>query len=228
MPASQGAEHDDAGLIDSLAFIERGDAVRVGICGGTFDPIHMGHLMIAEAAREQLGLGRVLFIPNGNPPHKQGAVMVSAAHRMEMVRAAVLDNPYFAVDGREIRSGLAYAVDTLTQLKQQNPENTFIYIVGGDTLPELPTWRRFEELFHLCRFAVYPREGFGCEAVNGEAARLHGQYGLQYDLLDGPRFDLSSTDIRERIARGASLRYLLPTQVCRYIEKYGLYAGNGA
>lgn len=202
--------------------------MRIGICGGTFDPIHMGHLLIAEAAREQLQLSRVLFIPNGNPPHKQGAVMADAAHRMEMVRLAVADNPYFIPDDREIRAGVAYAVDTLTQLRQGNPSDEYVYIIGGDTLPELTTWRRYEELFRLCRFAVYPREGFSQEDIQAEAERLHERYALEYDLLSGPRFDLSSTDLRERIERDASLRYLLPADVWRYIENNGLYVGKGA
>ena len=202
--------------------------MKLGICGGTFDPIHMGHLLIAEAAREQLGLDRVLFIPNGNPPHKRDAVIAPAAHRMEIVRLAVADNPYFVPDDREIKGHVAYAVDTLTQLKHENPGDGFVYIIGGDTLTELSTWRRFSELFRLCRFAVYPREGFTREDIKAQAKGLHGQYGLEYDLLAGPRFDLSSTDLRERIARGASLRYLLPDNVARYIEKHGLYAGNGA
>ena len=202
--------------------------MKIGICGGTFDPIHMGHLLIAEAAREQLSLDAIRFIPNGNPPHKRDAVIAPAIHRMEMVRLAVEDNPYFIADDREIRGDVAYAVDTLSQLKSENPGDTFVYIIGGDTLPELPTWRRFAELFRLCRFAVYPREGFTREDIEGEAGRLHDLYGLRYDLLAGPRFDLSSTDLRERIENGASLRYLLPMSVARYIEKHGLYTGNGA
>jgi nicotinate-nucleotide adenylyltransferase len=202
--------------------------VKFGICGGTFDPIHMGHLLIAETAREQLGLDKVLFMPNGNPPHKRDAVIAPATHRMEMVRLAVADNPYFIPDEREIRAGTSYTVDTLTQLKHENPGEGFVYIIGGDTLPELPTWRRFSELFRLCRFAVYPREGFNREDIEEDAKRLHDRYGLEYDLLAGPRLDLSSTDLRERIERGASLRYLLPDSIVRYIEKYGLYTGNGA
>ena len=202
--------------------------MKTGICGGTFDPIHMGHLLIAEAAREQLGLSRVLFVPNGNPPHKQGAVIAPALRRMEMVRLAVADNPYFTPDEREIKAGTSYTVETLTQIKSENPGGEYFYVIGGDTLPELTTWRRFTELFRLCRFAVYPREGLSSQAVREQAERLHDQYGLQYDLLAGPRFDLSSTDLRERIARGASLRYLLPDGVARYIEKHGLYTGNGA
>lgn len=202
--------------------------MKYGICGGTFDPIHTGHLLIAEAAREQLGLDRVLFIPNGNPPHKRDVVVAPAAHRMEMVRLAVADNPFFVPDDREIRGDVAYAVDTLTQLKHENSGDTFVYIIGGDTLPELPTWRRFSELFGLCRFAVYPREGFSRQNIIEEAKRLHVRYGLKYDLLAGPLFDLSSTDLRERIEEGASLRYLIPDSVGRYVEKHGLYTGNGA
>ena len=202
--------------------------MKYGICGGTFDPIHMGHLLIAEAAREQLGLDRVLFIPNGNPPHKRDAVIAPAVHRMEMVRLAIMDNPHFIPDDREIKGNVAYAVDTLIQLKHENPGDVFFYIIGGDTLPELPTWRRFEELFRLCRFAVYPREGFSREDIAAQAKRLHDRYGLEYDVLAGPRFDLSSTDLRERIAEGASLRYLLPDRAVRYIEDHGLYTGNGA
>lgn len=202
--------------------------MKIGICGGTFDPIHTGHLLIAEAAREQLGLSRVLFIPNGNPPHKRDAVIAPAVHRMEMVRLAVADNPYFEPDEREIKGDVAYAVDTLTQLKHENPGDVFVYIIGGDTLSELTTWRRFSELFAMCRFAAYPREGFAREDTEAQAERLHDQYGLEYDLLAGPRFDLSSTDLRERIGRDASLRYLLPDRVARYIEKHGLYTGNSA
>ena len=202
--------------------------MKIGICGGTFDPIHTGHLLIAEAAREQLGLDKVLFLPNGNPPHKRNMVIAPAVHRMEMVRLAVSGNPFFVPDDRELKGQVAYAVDTLTQLKHENPGDTYVYIIGGDTLPELPTWRRFSELFGMCRFAVYPREGFSREDIIGEAKRLRDRYGLEYDLLAGPRFDLSSSDLRERIEEGASLRYLLPDRVARYIEEHGLYTGNGA
>lgn len=201
--------------------------VRIGICGGTFDPIHIGHLMIAEAAREQLALSRVLFIPNGNPPHKQGAVIASATDRLAMVRLAVGDNPYFAPDGREIKAGTAYTVETLTQLRAENPDDAYTYIIGGDTLHELPTWRRFQDLFRLCRFAVYPREGFDVQTIRQGAELLSGEYGFQYDLIAGPIFELSSTDVRARIARGASLRYLMPECESDYIKNHGLYAGNG-
>lgn len=200
----------------------------IGICGGTFDPIHKGHLTIAGAALKQLGLSRVLFIPNGNPPHKEGAVAASASDRMEMVRLAVADNPCFYADDREMRPGIVYAVDTLSQLREENPYAVYYYIVGGDTLPELVTWRRFETLCTLCRFAVYPREGFDAGTIRAEAQRLHDRFGLAYELLEGPRVDLTSTGIREWAAIGISLKYLVPGSVCRYIGEHGLYAGKSA
>ena len=195
----------------------------LGIMGGTFDPIHLGHLAIGEEAREALALDRVLFVPAGEPPHKPADTVTAVAHRVAMVELAIADNPSFELSSIEIeRAGPSYTVDTVEELAQRHPGTALHLIVSAETFAQLPTWHEPERLFETARIAVVPREGYPApdpawlgEAFPGREARV--------TYLEGPRLGLSSTAIRERVASGRSIRYLVPGAVEAYISDHDLY-----
>lgn len=198
----------------------------VGIMGGRFDPIHVGHLAIAEEAREALGLERVLFVPAAVPPHKPA--VASADDRLAMTTLAVEGNPAFAVSRIELdRPGPSYTVDTVEALaageRAAGREPDLTFILSAETLHELPSWHQPDRLFAVARIAVVPREGYAAPDRAWIAARFPGRED-RVDVLSGPRLDVSSTAIRDRVAAGRSLRYLVPPGVARYIADHHLYA----
>ena len=189
----------------------------VGILGGTFNPIHLGHLLIAQDALEQVGLERVLFIPTAQPPHKLLAGNVSARHRLRMLKLAIDGNSQFAVDDLEIRrGGKSYSVETLAELQERLPAADFYFIIGADSLAELPQWYQAERLVKLCRFLVFARPGYAAKPVRRLA-------GLRYRMFSRHPFEISSQEIRERLASRQSIRYLVSEPVRRYIERHQLY-----
>ena len=191
--------------------------LRVGILGGTFNPIHLGHLLIAQDALEQAGLEQVLFIPTAQPPHKPLAGNVSAQHRLRMLKLAIAGNPQFAVDDLEIRrGGKSYSVETLAELQARLPAADFYFIIGADSLVELPQWYQVERLVKLCRFLVFERPGYTAQPMRRLA-------GLRYRSLATHPCEISSREIRERLASRRSIRYLVPEPVRRYIERHQLY-----
>ena len=191
--------------------------LRVGILGGTFNPIHLGHLLIAQDALEQAGLEQVLFIPTAQPPHKPLAGNVSAQHRLRMLKLAIAGNPQFAVDDLEIRrGGKSYSVETLAELQARLPAADFYFIIGADSLVELPQWYQVERLVKLCRFLVFERPGYTAQPMRCLA-------GLRYRSLATHPCEISSREIRERLASRRSIRYLVPEPVRRYIERHQLY-----
>lgn len=186
---------------------------RIGVYGGTFDPPHLGHLIVASEACEALELDRLLFVPSADPPHKQGRVSASAEQRLELVRLAIAGDPRFAVDDLELRrEGASYTVDTLRELREREPECELFLLVGVDQAREFHTWREPREVARLARLAVLSR--------GGEQA---GEIGLPLRRIDVTRIDLSSTDVRRRIGAGESIRYLVPDAVRERIEQDGLY-----
>ena len=190
--------------------------MKLGIFGGTFNPIHMGHLLIAEAAAEALELDRVIFIPAATPPHKRPRVLAEARHRLRMVKLAIQGNPRFGCSDIEIRrGGPSYSVETLRQLRHAMPRAEYYFLIGADSLRELHTWREASELAELCEFICVARPG-----ERATRARLRGGHVRR---RPGHPAGNSSSDIRDRIARGASVRYLVPDAVRRYIQKTGLY-----
>jgi nicotinate-nucleotide adenylyltransferase len=190
--------------------------VKIGILGGTFNPIHLGHLLIAQDAVEAAKLDRVLFIPSASPPHKQLGGNVGAGHRRRMVELAITGDKRFAIDDLEIRrGGKSYSVDTLVELRGRYPRAEFYFIIGADSLDELHLWKDAPHLVKLCRFLAVTRPGY-----RGKPARLPG---LRYQLLDVHPCAIASREIRERVARGASIRYLVPEAVLRYIQRHKLY-----
>jgi nicotinate-nucleotide adenylyltransferase len=197
--------------------------VSIGVLGGTFDPIHIGHLIVAEEARVELGLTQVLFVPAGQPWLKQGRDIMPAVHRVEMVRRAIADNPYFRLSTLEVdRPGPSFTVDTLTLLKDQpSSESSLFFILGRDTLVELPLWKEPGKVVQLCQLVVAPRIG------SRDLRRLEEAIPGLLDKviqLDMPVIGISSSQIRRRVARGLSIRYLVPPSVEKYITEQGLYS----
>ncbi|HUI27448.1 MAG TPA: nicotinate-nucleotide adenylyltransferase [Candidatus Kryptonia bacterium] len=214
---------------------------RLGVFGGTFNPIHLAHLRSAEEVAEALHLERVLFVPSGTPPHKRHRDLAPARHRLAMVRLAIAGNPRFRVSAIEIeRAGGSYSIDTVQALRRRHPTTRLFWIIGMDQFRELRTWKAYRELLRLCDFVVTSRPGFdfgGAHrelpvAVRGEfcyqpqTARLVHETGNEIIFLRIGDLDISASAIRARVRQGASIRYLLPPSIQRYIERHHLYRGR--
>lgn len=201
--------------------------MRLGVLGGTFDPPHVGHLLLAEEARLALGLGQVLFTPAGGPWRKAGQELSPREDRLAMVRLAVADNPHFAVSALEIeREGPSYTAETLAALHEQLPDDSEIFfILGQDSVADLPNWRQPQRIISLARLAVAARTAW----EPAEASALEKEVpGISQRLvwLDMPRIDISSTAVRDRVRRGLSIRRWVPPSVEEYIRQHGLYVGG--
>jgi nicotinate-nucleotide adenylyltransferase len=196
--------------------------VNVGVLGGTFDPIHIGHLVVGEEARMKLGLSEVFFVPAGQPWLKQDPDITLAVHRVEMVRRAIADNLHFKLCTLEVeRPGPSYTVDTLTMLRKQlGSEASFFFILGRDTLAELPLWKEPEKLVQLCRLVVAPR--LGSKDLKHLETAIPGLLD-QVIQLDMPVIGISSSGIRQRIAQGLPIHYLVPAEVEKYITEHKIY-----
>jgi len=198
-------------------------ARAIGIMGGTFDPIHVGHLAVAEEAREALSLDRVLFVPAGQPPHKPAGSVTAVGARVEMVRLAIAGNPAFELSTIEVdRAGPSFTVDTVEALARSDPETMLHLIISAETFAELPTWHEPERLFEAAHMAVVPREGYPAPDPGWLADTFPGHED-RVDFLEGPRLGLSSTALRARVAAGRSVRYLVPDAVAAYIDQHQLY-----
>ena len=191
--------------------------MNIGVFGGTFNPPHTGHLIVAERVREELGLGKILFIPSSVSPHKQHHQSVDPAHRMEMVQLAVLGQNFFESSDIEVsRGGVSYTVETLGQLKRKEPSNTFYLLIGFDNLVEFNTWKSPEQIIELADVVVMTRPGFQLQEVPGE-------FQKRVTLCQVPEIGISSSDIRERVKEGKSIHYLVPKPVESYIYYRKLY-----
>lgn len=198
---------------------------KIGIYGGTFDPIHMGHLIVAEMARQECGLEKVLFIPAASPPHKNNKYVSPSNYRFHMTRLAVESNPYFEVSDIEIkRQGISYTVDTLKDLRKIYPkEYEFWMVIGGDSLVEMDTWRDVKNIVKLCNFAVYMRPHASVDRCMAQAEKIREQGNSRVEFVQAPMIEISSTDIRSRLARGKSIRYMVPDVVRDYIMDQELF-----
>jgi nicotinate-nucleotide adenylyltransferase len=210
---------------------------RVGLFGGTFNPVHLGHLRGAEEIREAFRLEEVIFIPSSIPPHKVTEKLIDAKHRLEMVRLATASNPHFSTSDLEIsRPGKSYTIDTIHFFRERQQEAPF-FILGGDALAEIETWKEFQNLFSLCHFIVMVRPGSrennsssslpkaliaNFRYDGGEKAWVHLS-GHQLYFREILFLDISSTKVRELVEKGESVRYLVPAEVEAYIQKHGLY-----
>ncbi len=198
--------------------------MNIGVLGGTFDPIHLGHLIIAEQARLKLDLSKVLFVPAGQPWLKSDRDITPAHHRVEMVRLAIEGKPYFELCTIEVeRSGPSYSIDTLTTLSQQIGEgDSIFFLLGWDSLAELPRWKEPERLVQMCRLVAVTRPGFARPDLEAMEALVPG-VSKSVLWLDIPPVDISSSEIRERVARSLPIRDMVPLGVANYIEEHQLY-----
>ncbi|MEW5767558.1 MAG: nicotinate-nucleotide adenylyltransferase [bacterium] len=190
--------------------------IEIGVLGGTFDPIHYGHLLAAEMAREELGLKKVIFVPAASPPHKAEPEAASQ-DRYRMVDIAIKDNPYFFISDREmVRGGKSYSKDTLEEFKLEwGPASRLFLILGADAALDLSTWKEIEDIPKLCQFVVINRPNF--------TLKVDKSYLPYTRFLEIPGLDISSTEIRNRIKQGRSIKYLVPAGVEEYIMTHKLY-----
>ncbi len=195
---------------------------RLGIMGGTFDPIHYGHLLMAEEARQAFALDQVVFVPNGRPAHKKSYLVSSPEDRYAMTLLATGSNPFFLCSRLEIeRPGLSYTIDTLRAFRGLHPELDALYfITGADAVLDILTWHEADKLAQECRFIAVTRPGFVLERL---AEMLDAEFLHRVSFLPIPGLEISSTDLRRRVREGRSLKYLTPETVEGYIQQQGLY-----
>jgi len=211
---------------------------RVGIFGGSFNPIHVGHLRAAEEVREAFALDRILFVPAALPPHKVRHQLALPEQRLAMVQRAIAGNPFFRASDLELhRGGRSYSIDTLRELRQRFPKWKLFFILGSDAFAEIHTWKEYEHLFELCDFVVVARPGVRVRCLRSllpvatrkcfwyardSLALVHRSgHKVWFQQITG--LDVSATSIRQAVSRGRSIRYLVPPAVERYILQHGLY-----
>lgn len=194
--------------------------MRIGVFGGSFNPPHIGHLIIAEWMREEFDLNRILWMPAARSPFKIEDKLVEAAQRLEMVRCAVQGNPNFDVSDIEVRRGdVSYTIDTLQHLREKNPEHELFLLMGSDSLAGFPDWKEAEAIAETAPLLVFKRPG--------EAETLPADWLRPYvRIAEAPRLEISATAIRDRCRRRLSIRYLVPDAVRTYIEKHDLYLNH--
>ncbi len=200
--------------------------MRLGILGGTFDPVHYGHLLLAECCRERCRLDRVWFMPTAVPPHKQANAITPAQHRVEMLSLAIAGNASFEVSCYEIdKGGVNYTVETLAHLREKDPSRDLFFLMGGDSLVDLPTWREPARICQLATLVVVRRSGLAeldFDALTGILSPPQIETMRQH-VVEMPRIDLRARAIRGLVAAGQSIRYRTPRAVEKYIETHGLY-----
>jgi nicotinate-nucleotide adenylyltransferase len=195
-----------------------------GILGGTFDPIHFGHLVLAEKSREAFGLDKVIFVPASIPPHKIGEVSTLAEDRLKMVGLAIQDHPQFQVSAVEIeRSGPSYSIDTIRELKRQGHGDEAYLIMGFDSLLELHTWKNYEQILSETKIITAFRPGYPVLQNNNDWPKFLQPYRSKIEVLEAPLIDISATWLRVELMYGRSIRYLVPDTVREYIYQKRLY-----
>lgn len=211
---------------------------RIAIFGGTFNPIHLGHLRVAEEVRETLGLDKVVFVPAYIPPHKVEDALMPASMRTEMIRLAISGNPGFELSDIEIkRGGRSFTIDTVRELKSKDPDLSVSLIIGNDSFNDITTWCEYEDLFRLASFIVVHRPGYAIKKpaevlpvelarkfwYDSDSERFVNSYGTTITYVPTTLYEISSSDIRRKAACGLSIRYLVPEALERYIIEKGLY-----
>ncbi len=200
---------------------------QVGILGGTFDPIHTGHLILAETAYESFSLDYVMLMPNGNPPHKPGQVNASMEQRTRMAELAAAGNPHFLVsDFEKTPQDYHYTFQTLEFLKEKNPDTDYYFILGADSLIHFDTWMEPRRICSCCRILAASRDRMETEELEKRIQDLSKRFGAVIYPLETPNIDISSNMIRERIQQGQSIRYYVPDPVIAYIREQKLYLRN--
>lgn len=198
--------------------------MNIGVLGGTFDPIHFGHLGLAEEVKARLALDEILFVPTGRPWLKANTPISAAEHRVEMVRLAIADKPYFKLSAMEVeRAGPSYTVDTIAELQARfGAGNKLFLILGRDSLTEFPYWREAARLIQMCHLVVASRPGYPYPDLNYLDSLIPG-ISQRVTILDKPEIDISASDIRSRVAWGLSVSHLVPNLIEKYIEQHKLY-----
>lgn len=197
---------------------------KTGIMGGTFDPVHMAHLLLAEAAREQFQLNQVLFMPSAQPPHKDNRKVSSMEHREAMVRMAIEENTDFVYSDMELRrTGITYTSDTLKLLREHHPDTEFYFIMGADSLFAVDTWHQPEEIFKRAAILAGNRSEVPLDQIKKQIHYLKERFNGKIYLIDMPDIAVSSSWIRERCQKGSSIRYYVPEAVYHYIKEHQLY-----
>lgn len=198
---------------------------KTGIMGGTFDPIHVGHLILGEKAYEQLGLDKVLFMPAGNPPHKRNrAGRATDQQRVDMVQKAIAGNPHFELSLAEMNEdGYSYTYHTLENLKKEHPDTDYYFIIGADSLYSFATWKEPARICSACTLVVATRDHTSVKKLDEEMTYLSSQFGGQFLRLDTLNIDISSELIRQWLKERKSLRYYVPDDVIRYIYQNNIY-----
>ncbi len=197
---------------------------KIGIMGGTFDPVHYGHLVAAEGARHHFDLSTVIFVPAARPPHKGRREITDPVHRLNMTVLAAGSNPNFEVSDIEIkRSGTSYTIDTVQHFRRSRPGSEIYFITGADAVLEILTWYRVEELLDMCFFIAATRPGYQLENLAGSLKGIPRRQMDRISVMEVPALAISSTDIRDRVGRGMPVKYLLPEDVESYIYEKKLY-----
>ncbi|HOB22272.1 MAG: nicotinate-nucleotide adenylyltransferase [Firmicutes bacterium] len=201
---------------------------RYGIMGGTFDPIHFGHLVAAEEARAVLGLEYVFFVPSGRPPHKKERPITKAEHRYLMTVLATATNPSFKVSRVDItRPGYSYTVDTISAFREMlGPDCELYFITGADAILQILSWKDVDRLFASCYLIAATRPGYDLSQLRASFGASWQRYSDKIKTLEVPALAISSSEIRRRVAAGEPIRYLLPESVVQYIYKHGLYGAH--
>ena len=190
---------------------------KLGIFGGTFDPIHLGHLILAEELKEELGLQKVIFVPSANPPHKGSSVLSEAKHRFMMTQIAIQDNPAFVLSDLELkREGKSYTIETINQFKELYPQSELYLLLGSDVLEELHLWKEPEKIFEQIKVVIAKRPGF-------DKMYPQNSYVKKSQVISIDGLNISSSRIRERVKAGKSVRYLVPPGVEEFIQAKNLY-----
>ena len=199
--------------------------MKIGIMGGTFDPIHIGHLLLGEFAYEDFGLDAIWFLPNGNPQYKAAEYTEEALHhRVEMVKLAVNDVPYFRVNLYEAQiEEHSYTYSTMREFNRLYPDDQFYFILGADSLFSIEQWRYFREIFPTCTILAAMRDDKDAQSMQLQINYLKEKYNAKIELLRAPLVEISSTAIRKRAAKGLSVRYMVPDAVAEYIAEHQLY-----
>lgn len=201
--------------------------MKIGVLGGTFDPVHLGHIMMADEAMKSLGLSEIILIPAGQPMSKMKERLTPAEHRLRMLHLAVAGKPHLKVSAMEIeRPGPSYTVDTITELrKKYGSQDEIFFVMGWDSLAQLPNWREPDRIISMCSLVAVPRPDFSRPDLKTLEKNIPG-ISRRVVFLEKPRADISATDIRKKVARGESIDQLVPAPVAEYIKKHKLYQGQ--
>lgn len=197
---------------------------KIAIFGGTFNPIHNAHLLLAEQVKEEFNIDTIIFIPSGIPPHKDNVNKNENIHRYNMVKEAILKNDNFEISDLELnRKGYSYTIDTLNHIKRIYPNHKIYFIIGADNVNEINTWKEPDKLFSLCEFIVAMRPGYNKKDIIEEISKIREKYGAKIIICNSIEFAVSSTIIRDKVFNSKSIRYLVPAEVDRYIKRERLY-----